>query len=186
MAKIIDLKGQRFGKLIVIRLSHMDKEGQSVWRCKCECGKFTNVRSNSLRRGNTQSCGCKRYEIIPSNKLPYGEAAQNRLYTDYKKSAKYRKILFKLSKLEFFELTTGRCYYCGTHPSNVIKSPSNNGDYVYSGIDRLDNKIGYIIKNCVPCCKICNRAKREITENVFNQWIKNLVEYHNENSFSLS
>lgn len=52
-----DITGQRFGRLTVIRHSHM-KNHQSYWFCRCECGKFKHVRLDLLTRGQVKSCGC--------------------------------------------------------------------------------------------------------------------------------
>lgn len=58
MGKLIDLVGQRFGFWVVIRRSSNSKNGHVRWLCKCECGQEKNVSSNSLRSGNSTSCGC--------------------------------------------------------------------------------------------------------------------------------
>lgn len=62
----IDLKGQRFGKLVAIKKSepHFTVGGhkQTVWLCKCDCGQITRVQLQSLRNGRTKSCGCLRFE----------------------------------------------------------------------------------------------------------------------------
>lgn len=59
---LIDLSGQRFGKLTVIRLVERRKDA-SYWLCKCDCGNETIVRgSNHLRKGEVKSCGCYRKE----------------------------------------------------------------------------------------------------------------------------
>lgn len=62
----IDITGQKFGRLTVVRDSGERKNQQVVWLCKCDCGKEYKVRSESLRRGFTKSCGCSKYEK-PSN-----------------------------------------------------------------------------------------------------------------------
>ena len=57
MPKCIDLTGQRFGKLTV--LERTENIGTSAgWRCRCDCGKETVVRTGALRSGHTKSCGC--------------------------------------------------------------------------------------------------------------------------------
>lgn len=58
MRKIIDLKGQQFGRLIVLEYSHTDKRGYAMWKCQCNCGNETTVCGRSLRTGHTISCGC--------------------------------------------------------------------------------------------------------------------------------
>lgn len=57
MGKLIDLTGQKFGKLTVITLAYT-KNKKSYWLCKCDCGNETIVRSDTLKSGTTQSCGC--------------------------------------------------------------------------------------------------------------------------------
>ena len=58
MGKLIDLTGQRFGFWVAKKRGANNKSGQSQWICKCECGKKLLITSNSLRTGNSTSCGC--------------------------------------------------------------------------------------------------------------------------------
>ena len=59
--KRLDLVGDRFGRLTVIRYAGSGESG-SRWVCRCDCGNITEVASFSLRRGVTRSCGCLRRE----------------------------------------------------------------------------------------------------------------------------
>lgn len=56
--RIIDLTGQNFGKLTVIKYSH-NESGHSHWLCQCECGKKSITSGSSLKNGLTKSCGCR-------------------------------------------------------------------------------------------------------------------------------
>lgn len=61
MPSFIDLTGQTFGKLMVIRKSSKTGNGKypvTHWECKCECGKIKAIAANALRGGVTISCGC--------------------------------------------------------------------------------------------------------------------------------
>ncbi|KKL06779.1 hypothetical protein LCGC14_2592630, partial [marine sediment metagenome] len=60
----IDLIGKNFGRLIVEKSAHSNKAGQAFWKCKCDCGNIIIARSDSLRTGNTKSCGCLPKEIL--------------------------------------------------------------------------------------------------------------------------
>lgn len=62
MAKIIDLTGQRFGRLLVIKLEKIDKRYGAYWLCKCDCGNSSIVLAASLKSGATKSCKCYQYE----------------------------------------------------------------------------------------------------------------------------
>lgn len=59
----------------------------------------------------------------------------------------------------------------------MSKSANEWGDYVYNGVDRKDNGIGYSNDNCVPCCMICNWAKGKMLLSDYMQYINRLVEY---------
>lgn len=64
MARIKDLTGQRFGKLVVISLDpdYIPKSGRHAkWLCKCDCGNYKIAQSNHLIAGDTTACsvGCK-------------------------------------------------------------------------------------------------------------------------------
>lgn len=93
--------------------------------------------------------------------LPPGEAAFNKIYGKYKSASKAKSREFKLTKSQFKKLITQNCYYCGQPPSQVTfnRRKLDSTSITHGGIDRLDSSQGYTIKNCVPCCKICNMFK---------------------------
>ena len=57
-----NLIGKRFGKLTVIEETPKRINRCIVWRCLCDCGEYTEVRSTSLTSGHTCSCGCLQKE----------------------------------------------------------------------------------------------------------------------------
>lgn len=65
---MIDLTGQKFGKLTVIerRENYITKNGtiKTTWLCRCECGKEIITKGAYLRAGDTRSCGCSRQLLI--------------------------------------------------------------------------------------------------------------------------
>jgi hypothetical protein len=61
--KRIDISGQRFGRLLVIKFTHTDKNKYACWECKCDCGNITNVPGKVLRSKKTKSCGCLHEEM---------------------------------------------------------------------------------------------------------------------------
>lgn len=73
MSKLIDLTGQKFGRLTVLYkdTERITKSG-SYWICQCECGKQKSIKSSSLRRGEITSCGCYRTERILATKEAKG------------------------------------------------------------------------------------------------------------------
>lgn len=55
-----DLGGRRFGKLVAIEISGLDKWKQIHWSCSCDCGKKCSPLRRELIRGEVTSCGCSR------------------------------------------------------------------------------------------------------------------------------
>ena len=65
MGKKIDLTGQKFEKLLVIKeTDKRDSSGCIIWECQCDCGNQTYATSSDLRRGHKRSCGCLGKEQI--------------------------------------------------------------------------------------------------------------------------
>lgn len=60
-------KGKIYDKLTVIGYDGLDKQGNAMWKCQCECGNIISVRGYKLRNGWTRSCGC--LTSIGNNKI---------------------------------------------------------------------------------------------------------------------
>ena len=177
MRKLIDLTGKRFERLIVIERKQPGPRNRKylIWLCKCNCGNEVIVNEGDLIRGHTKSCGCLKKEISKSGdirRLKPGLANMRAMIGSYKKSAKKRKIEYKLTDEQLVEIARKDCYYCGAKPNNISKHPGSNGEYIYNGLDRVNNSKGYITDNIVPCCKDCNRSKYKRTEQEYQDWIK--------------
>lgn len=67
--KRIDLTGQRFGRLTVIKEAGRDKRNNVMWACKCDCGVSVVVNGRSLRLGHTKSCGCYNSDVTRKRNL---------------------------------------------------------------------------------------------------------------------
>lgn len=180
MGKKQDLIGKRFGKWVVVEnlpskhgvTSGGFKKVERVSLCVCDCGTKKQVLSRSLLRGQSVSCGCGRKEACRNlHILPKGEASLNRVLDAYKSNAAKRKIPFNLSKDFIKSIIKEDCFYCGTPPNNHQKNSCGNGDLIYSGLDRKDNNIGYEENNVVPCCSMCNTAKRHHSLEDFKAWV---------------
>lgn len=77
-----------------------------------------------------------------------------RRFADYKCSAKKRGHSFELTFEQFISFWKKPCAYGGC----VIET---------IGLDRVDNLKGYTMKNIVPCCKIHNKMKRDLSREEF-------------------
>ncbi len=183
----LDLKGQRFGRLVVLEEDELDKWGHTRWKCICDCGTETIVNGSHLRKDGTKSCGkgschpcykdgfsntkeySKRYReehkeyIKKQSRQLYLKDEPKHVFSKLKARAKHRNISFVWEKEEFCDWYAKQprlCHYCGT----VIGRFSGVGHNVPNGIstDRKDNDKGYSKNNCVLCCRKCNGVKNNV------------------------
>ena len=132
----------------------------NVLPCCWHCNMMKNDRSyddflkicehltafNMLAPGREQYDGI--FHISKDPKISY-----------YKRNAELRNLPWELSDNEYNEFITDNCIYCGRDNA--------------SGIDRVNNAIGYEKTNCAPCCKTCNLMKSNFTTDEFlNQCLK--------------
>jgi hypothetical protein len=86
----------------------------------------------------------------------------NGQYHQYKKSAKKRGLEFPLKEIDCIPFYNTDCFYCGDKINGL-------------GIDRLDNSVGYISTNIVPCCKSCNFMKHVKSKDEFIEHLKKII-----------
>lgn len=70
--RIIDITGQRFGKLVVLGLAeHTGNTKITSWRVRCDCGTEKVVLKNGLTAGLVKSCGhCPKPPKPPKERKP--------------------------------------------------------------------------------------------------------------------
>lgn len=139
--------------------------------------EFYAEKRKSFPAKNTRTL----YEGLTEDQRPTARCKQctdraNR-WSAYRQGAKTRGYEFSLSKEEFLFLLTSPCFYCASPPQeNILRN--NLG---VNGIDRLDNSLGYISGNVVPCCSRCNTAKSSMSYKEFMEWIGRVYFHSLEN-----
>lgn len=103
-------------------------------------------------------------EKYPSKKVQEYEHARRRTaksrFMRTKTNAKVRKKEFTLVLAEYEALISNPCKYCGADISQDTGS----------GLDRIDNDLGYTTGNCNPCCPSCNRRRsKSMSADVFEE-----------------
>lgn len=84
MSKLIDITGQKYGKLTVVgKAPCLPNNTNTRWLCLCDCGKETVVAGCHLKQGKIVSCGCARdkemFERIAQQNRTHGES-RTKLY----------------------------------------------------------------------------------------------------------
>lgn len=177
MPKFRNRKDERYGRLLVISHEGKDHRNKHLWKCLCDCGNEKIVVSCNLSSGKSKSCGCLKNEFLRLLGNQYGlyidreDAILKVQYSHLKRrSKKFSKDC--ISFHEFKTIVLSDCAYCGARPYKKLTDRScetkskkliSDTTVFANGIDRINNKLGYLIDNCAPCCKICNSAKGELS-----------------------
>lgn len=159
--------GDVVGNLEIKELGGTSKSGTRLYRVLCLlCGSVTDKRLQAIEKA--KSCGCmqskrSRRPSGSGRRTPEGTRVEiNNLISIYKSNARKRGISFDLTYTQFETLVDSECYFCGDIGGNTLRKRGYN-DYNYTGIDMIDNSVGYLPSNCIPCCSWCNRAKNNGT-----------------------
>lgn len=171
-----DETGNKYGRLTVLKRVENNKHGTTRWLCKCDCGKEIITNGQSLRNGQTKSCGC-----IIAGKKRSGDTVYLKLLRLTKWQSKKNNIPFELTLDEIKKIVHQNCSYCGRKPyierkayhrTRYTKGPDTDEIILINGIDKIDPSKGYTLSNSVSCCKYCNRAKSDLTIAQFKELIK--------------
>ena len=147
--RLIDLTGERFGRLTVLKRAKKNMRGKPAWVCECDCGNVTIVHGNSLRQCLTRSCGCLRKEMMCDNNPGLGycgsdnpnwrggtsrQGYDERFTEEFKRSIRKRDLYC--------------CQVCGmTQKENWQELSVHHIDY-----DRQNS----VPENCVSLCCSCH------------------------------
>lgn len=145
--------GYKQGLWTIIDLPYKSKKAL----LRCECGYEDWKFLANLSSHNSQ--GCRKCMF---------QTAEHKTYLMVVRTASRRSISWQIAKNDWISLSSKNCHYCNSEPSNCIKEYG----YKYNGLDRIDSSKPYVLTNVVPCCKICNRAKSDLTQEEFKNWIK--------------
>lgn len=178
--KLINLLGQKFGKLTVVELIKGSRDGSKLWLCKCECGNLKQVTTRHLNRANhnVRSCGCDRFR---SGKNHHQWTGTGEISGDWwsthvvRQSSSTARIKVPLTidinyAWELFLIQEKKCALSG-----VPLKFSKKGDENSASLDRIDSSQGYIQGNVQWVHKHVNFMKRNYDQNYFIEFCKKIV-----------
>ncbi len=185
MSKVVDITGQKFGRLFIVSFSHV-KSRKAYFNCLCDCGQSKIIAGGDIKGGNTKSCGCLAMEhsrALKKVNTTHGESGLGvtREYTTW------MRILARCynSSVPRYEDYGGRgitvCDRWRDSYENFLADMGRKPSPRHS-IDRRDNEKGYSPDNCrwaTPKEQANNRrSSRTITHNgetlTLQQWADKL------------
>lgn len=152
MGRRLELTGQRFGKLVAIKVVGKDESGCLFWKCRCDCGEEPRVKASSLISGYTKSCGC--LSSTPLEGQEFGELRVIEKVGSYKDGS----IVYKcqcscgnIKNIKSYLLNNGKKTHCGCKNKigRTTHELSRSRFYgIWRGVkDRCDNSKSTSYKN---------------------------------------
>lgn len=143
----------RFGRLVVKQYPHRVGRRYFV-KCKCKCGQFAVIRTDSLNSGLTQSCGCFRLEIKTTH-----NQSNSRLYRIWNQM---RQRCANPKQISYHNYGGRGITVCKTwlkfSPFSVWALSHGYADNL--SIDRIKNNLGYRPSNCKWATRVEQRRNR--------------------------
>ena len=139
----IDLTGQRFGRLTVIKEAGRAMDGSVIWDCRCDCGNMTTKIGTRMRNGYVYSCGCAH--------MKHGQGSSRGKRTRLYRIWANMKTRCRDAKVPCFKNYGGRGIKVCDEWEEFLPFYNwaiNNGYADHLTIDRIDNDGNYEPSNC--------------------------------------
>ena len=148
MPKEIDIKGHKYHELKVLKFLGVNALKKRIWLCQCDCGNKTVVAGESLRSGNTKSCGCRQVrKVILKNKT----SATRGGLTNTRTGKCWGAMMNRCKKApRYIRRRISVCESLKSSPAAIISIIGERPAGRYS-LDRINNSIGYYCGSCREC-----------------------------------
>lgn len=157
MSAKLNLRGMRFGRLVVLRPALVwNMRGPQPWMCRCDCGHLHKVTTNNLRGKKVQSCGCLQRERASLTSTTHGNTRGKKWTPEYRA---WVKMLERCADLDDTRYGARGITVCrrwlkfenflkdmGPRPKTAVPGPRKRSLY---SLERKDNDGDYTPKNCV-------------------------------------
>lgn len=149
-----DLTGVGFGRLTVVGEASSRRQPcgklQRYWRCRCVCGKESEVLQANLNSGHTTSCGCRMRQLAEISmrclNTRHGQS-RTRLYGIWIAMRKRCEYLHHIHYASYGGRGISVCVRWlefEAFRADMGEPPSDK-----HSIERKDNDLGYFPENCV-------------------------------------
>lgn len=183
MRKAIDIIGQEFGLLKILKYNGSKRSGNKLRRyylARCKCGNEKEVLGESVRKGFCRSCGCLRKRMgkdnpkwtgcgeINGNQWNYIQSRCNRSWRGKKRARIITLNLTVQQAWELFIQQERKCVLTGVELSF--------GKNKTASLDRIDSSGNYELGNVQWVHKDINLMKQSFSQEQFIEYCRMVVQ----------
>lgn len=143
-----DLVGQKFNRLTVMGFMGTNKQGNSFWHCKCDCGNIKKVPACKLKNGDTKSCGCLSAQKVGERSTTHGHYVNGKASHTYTTWRNMKDRCYNMNSINY-SYYGGRgitvCEYWHKF-ENFLEDMGVKP--IGMTIERINNNKGYCKENC--------------------------------------
>lgn len=151
MPAALNLAGQRFSKLHVLKRDKKNKWGAWMWVCQCDCGEFLSILGNSLISGNTTKCSKCAHADLAALNTKHGNARRKASTPEYNALRALIQRCTNPNNPEYKNYgargikVSARYLYGESNKTNIECLLEDIGKRPTSkhSLDRIDNNFGY-------------------------------------------
>ncbi len=149
MGRFIDLTGQRFERLVVLRFVDKNQFRHSLWLCECDCGIEKIVLGYDLKSGHTKSCGCLQKEKASIVNTKHGHTKNGKLSKTWITWRGMTQRCVDIGHKQYKDYGGRGITVCRRWRNfvNFLKDMGEHPGKEYQ-IDRVDNDGNYCRENC--------------------------------------
>lgn len=169
--QLIDLTGQRFGRLTVLHRGTGVHPRFTYWVCQCDCGQRTTPSLASLRQLGTQSCGCLGRERTRARSLTHGATQGRKTTPEYHVWAGMKRRCFNPHDAAYKNYGGRGITVCARwqHDFAAFLADMGPRPSMAHSIERQNNNGNYAPDNCVWATaqeQVANRRPQSVPSNV--------------------
>jgi hypothetical protein len=183
MSALIDMKGKKFGELVVKNITNQRRisDRSVLWLAQCSCGKEKLLPRSLLLK--YKSCGCKRKEYQSINlRKTLNKGGYKEIFATHwngiRKNALSRDLKFDINvkyAWKLFLKQNRKCKLTGVPIQFSTKCWSKDAT---ASLDRINSTKGYTKDNVQWVHKEINMMKQQYKTEKFFDWCKKIVEYN--------
>lgn len=166
---IINVIGQKYNRLTIIKFHKRNKNNKYYWECKCECGSDIPVYATvyDLKSGRITSCGCLRNEIL--------RVKNSKIFTK-----SFEDWCIENNKQRYLELWD---YKLNKKLPNEVAFQSEHKFYFKCPQNKHESEL-YIIKNLIKhktydvMCIKCNSFAQYGIDNICSDFLEKYWDYN--------